>query len=113
MGASWECRRVDLPRISPQLGHAGSRLLELAGSRGRPSTDKISYLPHTRAGGGASRERGCVDQPGVSPRQARRGGFRGATSVLLARCAALQQRCPPRQKSRVERLKAKVLPLLT
>ena len=29
------------------------------------------------------------------------------------RCAALKERCPPRQKSRVERLKAKVEPLLT
>jgi len=68
-GASQECRRVDLPRISPQLGHANGRLLEPVGSRGRPSTDKISSLPHARAGGGASRERGGVDQPGISPSQ--------------------------------------------
>ena len=34
-------------------------------------------------------------------------------SVLLTRCAALGRRCPPRQKSRVEPLKAKVEPLLT
>ena len=33
--------------------------------------------------------------------------------VPLALCAALKERCPPRQKSRVERLKAKVEPLLT
>ena len=36
-----------------------------------------------------------------------------ARTFLLARCAALKERCPPRQKSRVERLKAKVEPLLT
>ena len=35
------------------------------------------------------------------------------TSALLARRAALQERCPQRQKSRVERLKVKVEPLLT
>ena len=34
-------------------------------------------------------------------------------SVVLSRCAALQERCPPRPKSRVERLKAKVEPLFT
>ena len=37
----------------------------------------------------------------------------GETSVLFARCAALKERCPLRQKSKVERLKAKVEPLLT
>ena len=37
----------------------------------------------------------------------------GETSVVLARCAALQERCPSRHNSRVERLKAKVEPLLT
>ena len=35
------------------------------------------------------------------------------SSVLLARCAALKERCPPRQKSKGERLKAKVEPVLT
>ena len=33
--------------------------------------------------------------------------------IPFASCAALKERCPPRQKSRVERLKAKVEPLLT
>jgi len=36
-----------------------------------------------------------------------------ARTVLLARCAALKERCPPRPTSRVERLKVKVEPLLT
>jgi len=36
-----------------------------------------------------------------------------ARTVLLARCAALKECCPPRQKSRVERLKEKVGPRLT
>ena len=36
-----------------------------------------------------------------------------AVLVLLARCAALKERYPPTQRSRVERLKAKVEPLLT
>ena len=33
-------------------------------------------------------------------------------NVLFARCAALEERCPPRKTSRVERLKAKVEPRL-
>ena len=37
----------------------------------------------------------------------------GKTSVPLARCADLHERCPPRQKSIVERLKAKVESLIT
>ena len=36
-----------------------------------------------------------------------------ATTVLLARCKALKERCPPRQKLRVGRLKANLEPRLT
>jgi len=32
---------------------------------------------------------------------------------MLLDCAALKERCPPRQRSRVERLKEKVKPVLT
>ena len=38
---------------------------------------------------------------------------RNKDTINSLRCAALKERCPPRQKSRVERLKAKVEPLLT
>ena len=40
-------------------------------------------------------------------------GKESEVNVLFARCAALEERCPPRQTSGVERLKAKVEPLLT
>ena len=46
-------------------------------------------------------------------RQALRGIFGDFLCVVLARCAALKERCPPRRKSKVERFKAKVEPLST
>ena len=56
--------------------------------------------------------RGSVASPCTFSRPIWNRRFRD-WSVPLARCAALKERCPPRQKSRVERVKAKVKPLFT